>query len=85
MSKIHLVPLLLLLLFLFSCTPKQQQDNVITVTIEPQRYFADRLVDTLFRVENLVPAGTSPETYDPAPNQMTDLARSKAYFCIGHI
>jgi zinc transport system substrate-binding protein len=83
MNKFSLVPVLLL--FLFSCTPKQQQGNVITVTIEPQRYLVDQLVDTLFRVENLVPAGTSPETYDPAPNQMTDLAHSKAYFRIGHI
>jgi zinc transport system substrate-binding protein len=33
----------------------------------------------------MVPAGTSPETYDPAPVQMAQLARSKAYFCIGHI
>jgi zinc transport system substrate-binding protein len=33
----------------------------------------------------MVPTGTSPETYDPAPAQMAKLARSKAYFCIGHI
>jgi zinc transport system substrate-binding protein len=83
MNKIFLWPVLLL--FLFACSKNRQQENIVTVTIEPQRYFVDQLVDTLFRVENLVPAGTSPETYDPAPNQMTDLAHSKAYFCIGHI
>jgi zinc transport system substrate-binding protein len=73
------------LLLLFACSKNRQQENIITVTIEPQRYFAGQLVDTLFRIENLVPAGTSPETYDPAPGQMTDLAHSKAYFRIGHI
>ena len=62
-----------------------QQENIITVTIEPQRYFVEQLVDSLFRIECMVPAGLSPETYDPAPVQMTKLARSKAYFCIGHI
>jgi zinc transport system substrate-binding protein len=77
--------LAVLLLFIFSCSKNGQQDNIITVTIEPQRFFVNQLVDTLFHVENLVPAGTSPETYDPAPNQMTNLAHSKAYFCIGHI
>ena len=70
---------------LFACSTKVQQENIITVTIEPQRYFAEQLVDSLFRVECMVPAGTSPETYDPTPAQMVKLARSKAYFCIGHI
>jgi zinc transport system substrate-binding protein len=73
------------ILFLLSCSTKMKQENIITVTIEPQRYFAEQLVDTLFRIECMVPAGTSPETYDPTPVQMARLARSKAYFCIGHI
>ncbi|MDR2692074.1 MAG: zinc ABC transporter substrate-binding protein [Dysgonamonadaceae bacterium] len=72
-------------LFLFSCTKTHQQENRITVTIEPQRYFASQLADTLFTVETMVPPGTSPETYDPSPVQMTAVARSKAYFCIGYI
>jgi zinc transport system substrate-binding protein len=55
------------------------------VTIEPQRYFASQLVDTFFTIETMVPSGTSPETYDPSPNQMAGLARAKAYFCIGYI
>ncbi|GHT54767.1 zinc ABC transporter substrate-binding protein [Bacteroidia bacterium] len=55
------------------------------VTIEPQRYFASQLADTFFTVGTMVPPGTSPETYDPSPNQMADLARAKAYFCIGYI
>lgn len=69
----------------FSCIKTYQQENRITVTIEPQRYFASQLADTFFTVETMVPPGTSPETYDPSPVQMTALARSKAYFCIGHI
>jgi len=74
-----------LIWLLFSCSHKVQQENIITVTIEPQRYFAEQLADSLFRIECMVPAGTSPETYDPTPSQMTKTARSKAYFCIGHI
>jgi len=70
---------------LFSCSNKVRQENIITVTIEPQRYFAEQLTDSLFQIECMVPAGTSPETYDPTPAQMAKLARSKAYFCIGHI
>lgn len=33
----------------------------------------------------MVPKGTSPETYDPTPQQLVDLAHSKAYFRIGYI
>ncbi|MDR3219381.1 MAG: zinc ABC transporter substrate-binding protein [Dysgonamonadaceae bacterium] len=83
MNKISALPVLLLLLF--SCSKAVQQENRIMVTIEPQRYFAEQLVDSLFLVKSLVPAGTSPETYDPTPNQMAELAHSKAYFCIGPI
>jgi len=72
-------------LYLFSCSKTIQQENRIMVTIEPQRYFASQLVDTLFAIETMVPTGISPETYDPSPNQMADLAHAKAYFCIGYI
>jgi len=75
----------LIIWLLFSCSNKIQQENIITVTIEPQRYFAEQLADSLFQIECMVPAGTSPETYDPTPAQMANLSRSKAYFCIGHI
>ena len=74
-----------LIWLLFSCSNKVQQENTITVTIEPQRYFAEQLTDSLFQIKCMVPAGSSPETYDPTPVQMAKLARSKAYFCIGYI
>jgi len=70
---------------LVSCLGKVQQEKRITVTIEPQRYFAERLAHPFFEVVTFVPPGTSPESYDPAPQQMALLAKSKAYFCIGHI
>ncbi|MDR2621428.1 MAG: zinc ABC transporter substrate-binding protein [Dysgonamonadaceae bacterium] len=72
-------------LLLFSCTKTVQQENRITVTIEPQRYFASQLADTLFTIETMAPPGTNPETYDPSPVQITGLVHSKAYFCIGYI
>jgi zinc transport system substrate-binding protein len=55
------------------------------VTIEPQRYFAQQLAGSLFEIITLVPPGSSPESYDPTPREMAQLAQSKAYFCIGHI
>jgi zinc transport system substrate-binding protein len=77
--------LLFLLVALSVSCSKIQQEKVIMVTIEPQRYFAKQLTDTLFTIVSMVLPGTSPETYDPSPAQMAQLSRSKAYFGIGPI
>lgn len=58
---------------------------LITVTIEPLRYFTEALAGDRFHVVSMVPKGASPETYDPTPNQLVNLSESKAYFCIGYI
>jgi len=84
MNKFNTFVFLFTLLF-FSCSKTTQQEDIITVTIEPQRYFAEQLVDSLFKIVTMVPPGSSPEDYDPTPQQMIQLAKSKAYFCIGHI
>lgn len=73
------------LFYFASCSPNVEQENRITVTIEPQRYFVEQLADTLFEVITMVLPGSSPETYDPSPVQLTELAKSKAYFAIGEL
>ncbi|MDR1102173.1 MAG: zinc ABC transporter substrate-binding protein [Tannerella sp.] len=57
----------------------------MAVTIEPQRYFVEKIAGDRFAVHTVVPAGQSPETYDPAPHEMVSLARSRAYLRIGRI
>lgn len=72
----------------FGSQSKETQDAekpLITVTIEPLRYFTEAIAGDNFRVVSMVPKGSSPETYDPTPQQLMDLAKSKAYFRIGHI
>ena len=58
---------------------------VLTVTIEPLRYFTEAIAGTRFTVESVVPRGSSPETYDPTPSQLLALADSRAYLRIGYI
>ncbi len=55
----------------------------MTVTVEPQRYFAEQIAGDKFKVESMVPAGQSPETYDPSPVQMIRIAGSSAYLMLG--
>lgn len=61
------------------------KERIITVTIEPLRYFAEAIAGDQYKIVSMVPEGTSPETYDPAPQQLIDLSKSVAYFKIGYI
>lgn len=78
---------------LASCSSRPKQAKkaaggerpLITVTIEPIRYFTEALAGNRFRVVSMVPRGASPETYDPTPRQLMDLGQSTAYLRIGYI
>ncbi|OAV66283.1 putative zinc transport system zinc-binding lipoprotein AdcA precursor [Bacteroidales bacterium Barb6XT] len=78
--------LLLFFLSVVSCETKREEEvRVVSVTIEPQRYFAEKVGGEHFKVNVVVPAGQSPETYDPVPRQMMEIGRSTAYLQIGCI
>lgn len=88
------IPFLLLALVLLAACNGQKDNRkkeaknekpVITVSIEPLRYFTEAIVGDRFKVVSMVPKGVSPETYDPTPQQLIDLSHSKAYFRIGFI
>lgn len=64
---------------------KTKGNRVVTVTIEPQRYFAEKIAGDKFDIHCIVPAGQSPETYDPTPGQMVEIGQSLAYLRIGYI
>lgn len=68
-----------------ACNPQGNDDPTISVTIEPQRYFAEKIVGDEFKVNTIVPPGTSPETYDPTPSQMIALGKSLLYFKVGYL
>ncbi|WP_294080591.1 metal ABC transporter solute-binding protein, Zn/Mn family [Proteiniphilum sp. UBA5384] len=80
----------LLLALAMACGSGTKKSNVegpriLTVTIEPQRYFLDQIVGDMFTINTLVPPGTSPETYEPAPSVMVDMAKSNVYFMVGDL
>ena len=79
--------ILLFCLVLFASCSNQQKNTqpTLTVTIEPLRYFTETIVGDKFKVVSMVPDGTSPETYDPTPQQLVALSKSTAYLQIGHI
>ncbi len=76
------------LLCLAACQSNKQAEAdkpTLTVTLEPLRYFTEAIAGDKFEVISMVPKGSSPETYDPTPQQLVNLDKSVAYLRIGHI
>lgn len=81
----HTATLFLFSLLLFACGTKQTAEKIVTVTIEPQRYFAEKIAGNKYTINSMVAAGLNPENYDPTPQQMVNLGKSLAYLKIGYI
>lgn len=86
MNARYLFSIFVICVLLFvSCGGKQGGEKIVSVTIEPQRFFAEKIAGDKFAVNCVVPAGQSPETYDPTPQQMIQVGKSQAYLRIGPI
>ena len=55
----------------------------VFVSINPQKYFVQRIGGNRVDVQVMVAPGASPITYEPRPRQMADLAKAKIYFAVG--
>ena len=78
---------ILTLFILCACgnSTKQSEKPILTVTLEPLRYFTEAIAGEHFEVISMVPKGSSPESYDPTPGQLVNLSQSEAYLRIGYI
>lgn len=77
---------LLAAILLFACTTRQPRDGKsLYVSIQPLRSLVEGIVGDDFNVEVLVPAGASPETFEPTPRQYVGLNRSELIFNVGLI
>ena len=71
---------------LAACTThKQQDDNTLYVSILPLQGLVESIVGEDFDVEVLVPAGASPETFEPTPRQFVGLSKAQLVFNVGLI
>ena len=64
---------------------QKSEKPILTVTLEPLRYFTEAIAGDNYEVVSMVPKGSSPESYDPTPQQLVNLSKSQAYFRIGYI
>lgn len=78
--------LLLLTLLIAACQNREKSAYPsVSVTIEPLCFFVDELSNHRVPVQAIVPAGSSPETYEPTPRQMVELSQSDLYIKVGRI
>lgn len=61
----------------------QQKHHRVLVSILPQKYFVDQISGGLLQTIVLIPPGTSPHVYDPAPRQLAEIAKTDIYFYNG--
>ncbi len=60
-----------------------QDRYTVFVSIQPQKYFVERVGGQFVDVQVLVPPGQSPETYEPTPRQMAGLGSARVFFRAG--
>ena len=55
----------------------------VFASIPPQKYFIEKIGGNLVNVSVMVQPGANPHVYEPRPNQMTALSKTRIYFAIG--
>lgn len=90
MRNDRIIYLLVIFSFLLHTGCKQAKDKndakkILSVTIEPQRYFLEHIVGERYTVKSIVPSGANPESFDFTPSQMMTLDKSVAYFKLGYL
>ncbi|MCP4110147.1 MAG: zinc ABC transporter solute-binding protein [Desulfobacteraceae bacterium] len=55
----------------------------VFVSIQPQKYFVEKIAGDFAKVSVMVEPGASPATYEPKPKQMVGLSKARIYFAIG--
>jgi len=74
-------------MILMSCNPNPSgaDTDIITVSIAPFKYFIDEIAGEDFKVNIIVPSGANPHNYEPYPEQINNLRKSKAYISNGFL
>ena len=71
---------------LLACQSHRSEPQAeMMVSITPLKYIVEQITDSDFHIGVLVPAGASPETFDPTPRQMKSVEDATLLFTTGLI
>lgn len=77
--------IVLMLNLVVSCKSAVEDKPVITVSIQPQKFFLEKIVGDRMTVECLLANGGNPESFEPTLAHLLSLEKSMAYFKIGNM
>ena len=66
-----------------SCNEKQENKLMILVSLPPHKALVEKIVDSDFIVETVVPIGSNPHVFEPTPRQVSAISKAKIWFQIG--
>lgn len=85
--SIIVITILLIAFFAYRVTKRQKLSvlahNTMAVSILPVKYLLNSIVGEDFEITVLVPPGSSPETYEPTPQQLMSMSNAVLIFNIG--
>ena len=85
MKIFRYITLFVVAVILAACEGTKREKPVVTVTIEPLRYFVEQIAGDKVSVTTLVPKGSSPETYEPTAQQMVNMSQSALFVKVGNL
>ena len=85
MKIFRYITLFVVAVILAACEGTKREKPVVTVTIEPLRYFVEQIAGDKVSVTTLVPKGSSPETYEPTAQQMVNMSKSVLFVKVGNL
>ena len=85
MKTLRHIALFAVAFILAACEGTKREKPVVTVTIEPLRYFVEQIAGDKVSVTTLVPKGSSPETYEPTAQQMVNMSKSVLFVKVGNL
>ena len=83
--KIKHIFLVISSILFIACGGNVSQKPVVTVSLQPQKYFLEKIVGDKIDVKCLLASGGNPETYEPSLTHLVNLENSEAYFMIGNL
>lgn len=88
-SHILLIPLAVTLAtwlgLLAACSADSYHTPIVTVSIEPQKYFLEKITGDKVEIRTLIANGANPETFDPSVNHVMNLTKSIGFLRMGNI
>lgn len=83
-NRLYILCWSLVAMVMMSCNPMPSKP-VLSVSILPQKYFLEKIVGEKYDVQCMLSKGGNPEAYEPSLNNLMNLEKSQAYFCVGNL